>query len=140
MIGLSVEHPETEAAIRRVTGGRAERITAEQVFRLAAEGDVVAKGVTQEVCTCLGIALANIIHIINPGMIILGGQVAQAGDLLIEPLKEHLYDLCLEAAIEGLTASGNDATQQGRLLRVVQGALGSDANSVGAITLALQDI
>lgn len=140
MIGLSVEHPETEAAIRRVTGGRAERITAEQVFRLAADGDVVARGVTQEVSTYLGIALANIIHLINPGMIILGGQVAQAGNLLIEPLQERLCDLCLEAAIEGLAATGGDAEQQWRLLRVVQGALGSDANSVGAITLALQDI
>src|SRR5205085_7226905 len=45
MIGLSVEYPETEEAIRRVTGGRAERITADQVFRLAAEGDKVAQRV-----------------------------------------------------------------------------------------------
>lgn len=126
MIGLSVEHPETEAAIRRVTGGRAERITVEQVFHLAAAGDAVAQGITEEVYTYLGIALANIIHIINPGMIILGGQVAQVGDLLIQPLQELLNDLCLQAATESL--------------RVVQGTLGSDANSVGAITLALQDI
>src|SRR2546421_13056855 len=81
MIGLSVEYPETETAIRRVTGGRAERITAEQVFRLAAEGDGVAQGITSGVYTDLGIGLANIVHIINPGIIILGGQVAQAGEL-----------------------------------------------------------
>ncbi len=51
MIGLSVEHPETEAAIRRVTGARAERITAEQVFRLAAEGDEVAQSIVEDVLT-----------------------------------------------------------------------------------------
>jgi glucokinase len=126
MIGLSVEHPGTEAAIRRMTGNRAERITAEQVFRLAADGDAVARDIVQEVYTYLGIALANIVHMINPGMIILGGQVAQAGDLLIQPLQARLQDLCLSAPVQSL--------------RVVQGALGSEANSVGAITLALQDI
>src|SRR5439155_13717875 len=69
MIGLSVEHPETEAAIRRLTGARAERITAEQVFRLATEGDPVAQGIVNEVHIYLGIALTNIVHIINPGKI-----------------------------------------------------------------------
>jgi len=126
MIGLSVEHPETEAAIRRVTAGRAERITAEQVFRLAAEGDKVAQGITSDVYTYLGIALANIVHIINPGIIILGGQVAQAGELLTLPLQARLQDLCLQAASQSV--------------RVVGGSLGTEANIVGAVTLALQDI
>lgn len=126
MIGLSVEHPETEAAIRRVTDGRAERITAEQVFRLGAEGDQVAQHVVNEVHTYLGIALANIVHLVNPSMIILGGPVSLAGDLLIQPLQERINDLCLPAATQSL--------------RVIRGALGSEANLVGAVTLALQDL
>ncbi len=123
MIGRSVEHPETEAAIRRVTGDRAERITAEQVFRLAAEGDKVAQGIVDEVLTSLGIALANIVHLINPGLIILGGQVAQAGDLLIKPLQARVHDLCSNSSP-----------------RMVQSTFGPEANIVGAVTLALQDI
>jgi glucokinase len=125
MIGLSVEHPETEAAIRRITGSRAERITAEQVFQLANEGDKVAQGIVNDVHTYLAIALANIVHLINPGVIILGGQVAQIGELLIAPLQARLDDLCLAAS---------------QPVRIVQGTLGSEANSVGAIMLALQDI
>ena len=126
MIGLSVEHPETEAAIRRVTGARAERITAEQVFRLAAEGDNVAQGIVEDVLTYLGIALANIVNLINPGVIILGGQVAQAGDLLIKPLQARVQELSLPSANSSL--------------RIVQGTFGPEANIVGAVTLALQDI
>jgi len=126
MIGLSAEYPETEAAIRRITGGRAERITAAQVFQLAAEGDTLAQRIVDEVHTYLGIALANIVHLVNPGMIILGGPVAQAGDLFIQPLQECLQRLCLPAAVQSL--------------RIVQGSLGSDANIVGAVTLALQDL
>src|SRR6266480_6377437 len=119
MIGLSVENPQTEAALRRVTGARAERITAEQVFRLAAEGDSVAQQIVNDVHTYLGIALANIVHLMNPSMIILGGQVAQAGELLIVPLQARIRDLCLPAASEDL--------------RVIQGRLGTEANIVGAV-------
>ena len=126
MIGLSVEYPETEAAIRRVTGARAERITAEQVFQLAAEGDKVAQSIVEDVLTYLGIALVNIVNLINPGVIILGGQVAQAGDLLINPLRARVLELSLPSANSSL--------------RIVQGTFGSEANIVGAVTLALQDI
>jgi len=126
MIELSVEHPETEAAIRRVTGARPERIMAEKVFLLAAEGDKVAQGIVQDVHTYLSIALANIVQLINPGVIILGGQVALAGDLLIKPLQARVSELCLAAANSPL--------------RIAQSSFGSEANIVGAVTLALQDI
>jgi glucokinase len=126
MIGLSVEYPETEAAISSVTGARAERITASQVFHLAAEGDRVAQRVVEDVQQYLGIALANIVHLINPGMIILGGQVAQAGDLLIGPLQVRIRQLCLPAIAQSV--------------RVVQSKHSSDANIVGAVRLALQDV
>ncbi len=126
MVGLSEAHPETLAAIRRVAGDRPENITADQVFLLAAQGDKVAQSVVQNVQTYLGIALANIVQLINPGVIILGGQVAQAGDLFIKPLQARVHELCLAAA----NAS----------LRIVQSSFGSEANIVGAVTLALQDI
>jgi len=126
MIGLAVEYPETEAAIHRVTGARAERITAVQVFQLAAEGDSIAQGIVRDVEKYLGIALANIVHIINPSMIILGGQVAQVGDLLIAPLATYIHSVCLPAASQSV--------------RIVQSKHGTEANSVGAVTLALQDV
>src|SRR5437588_4186771 len=126
MIGLSVEYPETEAAIRRVTGARAERITAEQVFQLAAGGDPIAQRVIEDVYTYLGIAIANIVYLIDPGLIVLGGQVALAGELLIAPLQARVDDLCLPVV--------------GQSVRIVQSKHGSEANIVGAVTLALQDV
>jgi glucokinase len=126
MIGLSVEYPETEAAIRRVTGARAERITAEQVFQLSAEGDPIAQHIIEDVYTYLGIALANIVYLINPGLIVLGGQVALVGELLIAPLQARVDSLCLPVV--------------GQSVRIVQSKHGSEANIVGAVTLALQDV
>ncbi|GCE10722.1 ROK family protein [Tengunoibacter tsumagoiensis] len=126
MRNLAQEYPESLAAIERITRGQPENLTAEQVFQLGAEGDKIAQQVVQQVHTYLGGALANIVQLINPSMIILGGPVAQAGDLLIEPLRQRIQELCLPAASQSL--------------RIVQGHLGNEANLVGAITLALQDI
>ncbi|MGH2509049.1 MAG: ROK family protein [Ktedonobacteraceae bacterium] len=117
--GLQVEKP-------KHIGPQGEQMTAEQVFRLAAQGSTVAQQVVDEVETHLGIALANIVHLMNPGVIILGGPVAQAGNLLIAPLQAHLDDLCLKEASESVC--------------IVQGQLGTKANIIGAITLALQDV
>lgn len=126
MLALASEHAETAETIRRITGAQAERITTGQIFQLAAEGNRVARRVVDEVHTYVGIALANIIHLINPGIIILGGPVAQAGNLLISPLQARVKDLCLKEASEAV--------------RIVQGRLCAEANIVGAITLALQDL
>jgi glucokinase len=123
---FAAEYPETSAVINRLTGDHPERLTAAQVFQMAAEDDPLAQHIVHDVHTYLGIALANIVHIINPSMIILGGQVTQAGDRLIVPLRERIQALCLPTARESL--------------RVVSGSLGSEANLVGAVTLALQDL
>src|SRR2546421_6673053 len=117
MIGLSVEYPETEAAIRRATGARAERITAEQVFQLAAGGDPIAQRVIEDVYTYLGIALANIVYLINPGLIVLGGQVALAGELLIAPLPARVDDLFLPVVWQSV--------------RIVQSKHGAEAKILG---------
>lgn len=126
MSELSNAYLESREVRPEVVGGSGEQMTAERVFRLASAGDRIARLVVEEVEIYLGIALANIIHLINPSVIILGGQVAQAGDLLLVPLRSRIHDLCLEAASQSV--------------RIIQGKLGSEANIVGAITLALQDL
>ncbi len=126
MIGVSVEYPETEEAIHRVTGGRAEAMTVEQVFRIAAEGDPIAQRVVGEALHYLAISLANLINVLDPGVIILGGAVALAGDLLFEPLRQMVPPLCLRSPEEPV--------------KILPSALGSDAALKGAVALALQDI
>ncbi len=126
MVDLSVEYPETEAAMRRVTGSQSGHITAAQVFQLAAAGDAIAKRIVTDIHTYLGVALANIVYVIDPGIIILGGQVGQAGELLIAPLQERMDNLRPQTV--------------GQTVRIVQSKHGAEANIVGAVTLALQDV
>ncbi|HEY7123148.1 MAG TPA: ROK family protein [Ktedonobacterales bacterium] len=126
MIGVSVEYPETEEAIRRVTGGRAEAMTVEQVFRIADAGDPIAQRVIGEALHYLAISVANLVNVLDPGMIIVGGAVALAGDLLFEPLRQMVPPLCLRPLTEPI--------------KILPSALGSDATLKGAVALALQDI
>jgi len=126
MIGASVEYPQTEEAIRRVTGGRAEAMTVDQVFRIAAEGDPVAQGIINEALHYLSVSLANLVNLLDPDIIIIGGAAALAGELLFGPLRQMVPSLCLRAST--------------RPVRIVPSALGSDASLKGAVALALQDV
>jgi glucokinase len=94
MIGRAVDHPESNAAMLRISGGRAEAMTAEQVVRLAAMGDAVARAVLDDAIEALAPALANLTVALDPDAIVVGGPLATAGAGFLDPLGEHLKGLC----------------------------------------------
>jgi glucokinase len=61
----------------------------------------------------LGLALANLANALNPEIIVLGGGVSKAGDLLLNPLKEQFKRFALPRVEEGskfkIATLGNDA-------------------------------
>lgn len=63
------------------------RITAEAVCEAAAAGDHYATRVLTETARILGVALANLINLFNPDVIVIGGGVAAAGESLFKPLR-----------------------------------------------------
>lgn len=67
--------------------GDPSTLTAGDVGRAAAAGDATAREVLAQAGHYLGIACANLINILNPEAIIIGGGVAQAGELLFEPIR-----------------------------------------------------
>ena len=62
----------------------------DRLSRAAEEGDEVARQVVVETATYLGIAVANLINLFNPALIVLGGSVGQNGDVLLAPLRDEL--------------------------------------------------
>jgi glucokinase len=89
----AARRPESVARMIELSGGSAEQITAKAVVQAAAEGDVAAGRIIREAARWLARALLTVIRIINPDKIILGGGVAQAGNLLLEPVHESLDEL-----------------------------------------------
>jgi glucokinase len=123
----------TAMALKAITQGRTTRIaelvsydlnrvTPEVVSRAARGGDPVAREIFEQAGFYIGIGVANLITIISPQMVVIGGGVAQAGDLLFDPIRR--------AARESVHVTPFDQ------VRIVPGELGTDAGLIGAAVWA----
>ncbi|HEX8983622.1 MAG TPA: ROK family protein [Ktedonobacterales bacterium] len=79
-IGAAADNDDALAAIHRVTGVRAEALTAPQVVTLAAGGIQPLRELVDHALLALSSALANLIVTIDPAMILIGGPLALADD------------------------------------------------------------
>lgn len=143
---ITVCHGETEACncgrygcleqyvsatgIVRVTGRRLDRtddttvlreidrgaLTAKDVFDAAKAGDAVALDVVDEVCEILGAALSNIACVVDPEIIVIGGGVSKAGEILTDGIRTHFaahaFSSCKNTKF-ALAGLGNDAGMYG---------------------------
>ncbi|HEY3741684.1 MAG TPA: ROK family protein [Bryobacteraceae bacterium] len=64
--------------------------TCEQVFAVAQQGDAVARHIVDRAITALGAAIAGLVHALDPEVIIIGGQISEAGDFLFAKLRDEL--------------------------------------------------
>ena len=92
------------------------------VMTRAIEGDAGCRRVLADAGRHLGIAVAGLVNLINPERIVLGGQMAQVGKMVLTPMREAI-DRC---AIPSAAATVE--------LRI--GVLGENAEVVGAIAMA----
>ena len=69
-----------------------ENLTAKDVFDAAKDGDEVALGLVDEVCQILGAALSNIACVVNPEIIVIGGGVSKAGQILLDAIQKHFIE------------------------------------------------
>lgn len=91
-------------------------LTAKDIFDEAKAGDAVAIGLVEEVCEILGSALSNIACVVNPEVIVIGGGVSRAGDILIETIRKYYIETAFHACRETkftLAGLGNDAGMYG---------------------------
>ena len=89
-----------------------EELTAKLIFDEAKAGDAVAMGLVDELGEILGSALSNIACVSNPEVIVIGGGVSKAGDILIDTIKKHFVESCFHVCRDTrfeLASLGNDA-------------------------------
>ncbi len=103
--------------------GDLDAITAVHVFDGARAGDGVAISVVRDTGRYIGMAIANLVAAIDPEVIVLGGALAAAGDLLFDPVKQE----CLRRLPQAM----------GEHLRFEISPLGEEGVAIGAARLAL---
>lgn len=105
---------------------RANKKTGEDVYRLAVAGDDISVNVLQETGTIIGIGLTNLIHIINPELIVLGGGVSKSKEFILPPIRQAIEERAL--------------TPEAKQTNVVISELGDDATLLGAVALLLVEL
>lgn len=77
-------------------------VTAEDVARAASFGDPVAVELLQAAGHRIGLMLAGVVNFFNPSLVIIGGGVAQSGDVLLAAIREAVYARSLPLATRDL--------------------------------------
>ena len=107
------------AASRRLK----RKVTAREAFQLAVQGDKRAQEVLRKAGCYLGLALANLVSTLNPEIIVLGGGIAEAGELLIKSARQTMMRWAQPIAV--------------RQTRLVRSRLGGAASLLGIAKMAL---
>jgi glucokinase len=79
------DDPAAAARLLAMAGGEVGAITGPTVTAAAQAGDAVAIEAFQQAGTWLGVAIADMVQILDPHVIVVGGGVIEAGDLLLGP-------------------------------------------------------
>ena len=98
--------------------------TVRDLVRMASRGDAVAQEILQEAGHYLGLALANLVSILNPEVIVIGGGVAAAGNLIIGPARQTMRRWAQPLAV--------------KQVRIVRSRLGAAAALLGVARLAFE--
>jgi predicted NBD/HSP70 family sugar kinase len=113
-----------EAVLEPLRRRHGPRITLRQVIALAQEGDLGCQRVIADAGRSLGLAIAGTCNLLAPERVIVGGELAAAGPLLLDPLRQVV---------------GRSAIASLRSTPVLAGVLGERAEVLGAVALVLSE-
>ncbi|WUH90157.1 ROK family transcriptional regulator [Streptomyces sp. NBC_00433] len=107
-------------------GSHGDGLTVPRMVQLAREGDPGCRRVTGDVGRHIGMGVASLCNLLNPSRIVLGGDLAEAGELVLGPIRESVSRYAIPSAAQRLS--------------VVPGALGARAEVLGALALVLSEM
>jgi len=100
-------------------------LTVPDMLRLAAAGDLAARRVLNDGGRDIGRALADLCNHVNPAAVVVGGELALAGEPLLDGIRDAIDRHALPGAAQAVT--------------VIPGALGERAEVLGAVALVITD-
>jgi len=107
-----------ESSLRALMEADPAAVTAQVVYEAASAGDGLAREVVQDTARILGAAIANLVNVFNPEVVVVCGGVTLAGESLFAPLRREVVRRAFRPAVE--------------VCRIVPGALTGSAGVYGA--------
>jgi glucokinase len=120
---LAAKDPAAAGALLEAAGGDPAALAGSMVTEVALAGDPAAVGLFTELGQWLGEGIAAVANVLDPAVVVIGGGVADAGDLLLGPAREAF----------ATHLSGGDHRPH---LEIRGAQLGNDAGIIGAADLA----
>jgi len=102
----------------RLSALPSQALTAEAVAEAAAQGDALAREIYARAGSYIGLAVASLVNVLNPAMVVFGGGVSKAGDLLLEPVRRVVRERAFRRPAQAA--------------QIVPAGLGDDVGVIGA--------
>ncbi|MCB1195057.1 ROK family protein [bacterium] len=118
------ETPSDSSVIMKLVDNDVSKITPKLLFQAAQKGCVLSKKIWDDTGYFIGLVFASVVNLLNPDKIVIGGGIAQAGDILFEPIRKAVQDNAIPVA------SAN--------LEIIPAALKEDAGIYGAATYGMK--
>jgi glucokinase-like ROK family protein len=111
------------ALLELLRGTHGPDLTTQGLLAAAASGDSGARRVLADAGRHIGTAVATLCDLLNPELIVVGGELSAAGEVLLDPLREQVHRHAIPATARGL--------------EIVPGVLGNRAELLGTLALVL---
>jgi len=100
-----------------------DHVTVEAIVALAQGGDSFARSLVEQTGRYVGVGVANLVNLLNPNAVVIGGLITEAGDLFFEAVRHAVQVRALQRPAHSV--------------RILPTNFGRDASAIGAATLAL---
>ena len=115
-----------DSKIFKEVNGDLSKVNTEVIFKAAKENDKFAIELLEKAGEKLGIRIAFLVNLLNPGTVVIGGGIEQAGPPLLDTIKKMIKLCCFEEMAEAV--------------KVLSARLGEDSVAVGSASLVIRNV
>lgn len=115
-----------QTEIMKIAGGDPARITKDTVLQAAAKNDKLALELLRDAGTSLGIKISYLVNFLNPEIVIIGGGMERAGDVLLDAIRGAIKKFAFE--------------EPANAVKVAPSLLGDDSIVLGAAALSAREL
>ncbi|TPE46302.1 ROK family transcriptional regulator [Pontibacter mangrovi] len=116
-----------KSLLSNLTEAELEQLEPQQIIEAASQGDQFAINLLTETGSNLGKGIAILIQLFNPELVILGGKIAEAGQLITTPIQQAINTYCMaqlrESTSIALSTLGQQASMMGATATVMENIL-----------------
>ena len=112
--------------IVEIISGKMDELSLDKIINAAESGDKLSIGLIESAGINLGTRIAYLINLFNPEVVVIGGGIEKAGELILEPIRRTVKKFAFE--------------EPANKVRIIPSVLGEDAVALGAASLVLRDV